>query len=272
MPRPVKYDEVPFEQVNYSGKIFIYNSPEWNILYPVVNIIRLLEPNTIISHKYGKGQMIIKTYSTQYFHRVLGVDLKTTKDYIKNIVTGMVKIIFIFTDSSDLVATNLLDLANKYRINTVCYSMIDSVYHFYDYSDPDKVAKSEFKSAEEVIGLMNNLSELNKLNKLSELFPDFEIIEHPKDKELSTLETCVNIIKNSTLIENNKKDSMKIKVYDSNLSRIKKMSYDRSQRNLKFDDDLDIITKTVKKLDLQTVDPIRKNLLSKFFNKNIIYI
>ena len=75
MPRISKFDDIPFEKVIYSGKIFIYNSPEWNILYPIVNIIRLLKPNTIIGYKYGKGQNIIKTYGTQYFHRLIGYDL-----------------------------------------------------------------------------------------------------------------------------------------------------------------------------------------------------
>ena len=267
MPRPIKYEDTPFEVHSCSGKIFIYNSPEWNILFPIVDIIRLLLPNMIISHKYGKGQMIIKTYGNQYFHRVIGCDLKNKNDYVKNIINGMIKFIFIFSDYSDTVSTNLIELSNKYKINMVCYSSIDSVYHLYDYSD--KVVKTEFKNAEDVIGVMNNLLEMKKLKKLNELFPEFEIIEQPKNTEITTLETCINIIKNSTDVENNKKDSIKIKVYDPNLSKLKKMEYDRSQKKIKYEDDLETLVKSVKQINLKTVDPVRKNILSQFFNKKI---
>ena len=265
MPRISKFEDIPFTQVTHSGKIFIYNSPEWGILYPIVNIIRLLRPDTIIGHKYGKGQMIIKTYSTQYFHRVIGCDLKTSKDYLQSIVKGMVKFIFVFTDSSDSVAINLIELASKYKINIICYSGLDSVYHFYDYSGSSLV-KTQFKTAEEVVQVMYQLIEMVKLTKLDELFPEFEIIDHPKSGEISTLETCINVINTSTNMENAKKDSIKIKVYDPNLSKMKKMVYDRSQRNLKFDDDLDIITKDLKQVEIKSItDPIKNNLLSKFF-------
>ena len=267
MPRISKFEDVPYEKITHSGKIFIYNSPEWNILYPIVNIIRLLKQNTIIGHKYGKGQIIVKTYSDQYFHRTIGYDLKYGKDYTKSIVNGMVSFIFVFTDSCDPVATNLIDLASKYKINIICYSNLDSVYHFYDYSDLNTVSKTQYKTADETVELMYQLMEMARLKKIDALFPEFEIIDHPKDKEISTLEECVNIINKSTESENTKKDSIKIKVYDSNLSNIKKMEYQRSQRNLKFDDDLDIITHSVKQISLKNVDPIKKNLLSKFFKK-----
>ena len=41
------------------------------------------------------------------------------------------------------------------------------------------------------------------------------------------------------------------------------MEYQRSQRNLKFDDDLEIINKQVKQLEIKPV----QNMLSKFFKK-----
>ena len=57
-----KYDDIPFEKVNYNGKVFMYSTPGWNVLFPIVNIIRLFMKDTIISHRYGKGQTIITNY------------------------------------------------------------------------------------------------------------------------------------------------------------------------------------------------------------------
>jgi len=43
-----KYEDTVYEKVVHSGKIFMYNSPSWNILFPVVDIIRILKKNTFL--------------------------------------------------------------------------------------------------------------------------------------------------------------------------------------------------------------------------------
>jgi hypothetical protein len=80
-----KYEDTVYEKVEYSGKIFMYCSRSWNVLFPVVDIIRLLKPNTIISCLCGKGQQIIRGYGTQYNHRVIQTELKEKKDYLHNL-------------------------------------------------------------------------------------------------------------------------------------------------------------------------------------------
>ena len=115
MPRITKFEDVFYEKPEFSGKMFMYSSLSWNVLFPIVDIIRLLKKNTIIGYKYGKGQELIKNYGPQYNHRMLGYDLKNKNDYLKNL--QMVKNIFIFSDESDIIATNLLSAAKSNKIN-----------------------------------------------------------------------------------------------------------------------------------------------------------
>ena len=57
MPRQTKYEEhLQLSKVKYSGKILMYNSPSWNVLFPIVEIIRKLPENSIINHIYTKNQ------------------------------------------------------------------------------------------------------------------------------------------------------------------------------------------------------------------------
>ena len=112
MPR-LKYEDV-YEKVEFSGKIFMYNSPTWNVLFPVVDIIRLLQKNTIIGFKYGKGQHMIRVYGTQYNHSIIGYDFKNKNDYVTNL--RAVKNIFIFSDESDPIATNFINISKKNKM------------------------------------------------------------------------------------------------------------------------------------------------------------
>ena len=128
MPRQMKYDDVPFEKTEFSGKIFMYSTPGWEILFPIVDIIRLLKKNTIISTRNGKGQNDIRTYGSQYYHRMLHNDILSKKDYLD--VFKSVKCVFLFNNTSDFVVTNVLQVCKTLSVPTVCYSIIDSVYHF----------------------------------------------------------------------------------------------------------------------------------------------
>ena len=78
-----KYEDAVYEKVEYTGKIFMYNDIKWDVLYPIVDIIRLLKPNTIIAHSYGKNQNIVPMYGRQYNHLVLGYELKKKQDYLE---------------------------------------------------------------------------------------------------------------------------------------------------------------------------------------------
>ena len=112
MPRQPKFEDSPFEKVVYNGKIFIYSNPDFKIHFPIVDIIRLLKKTTIIGHLYGKGQNIIKLYGSQYYHSVIGYELKTKRDYHD---LKMIKCIFIFSDLQDSTATNLLNYAKEMK-------------------------------------------------------------------------------------------------------------------------------------------------------------
>ena len=220
MPRLPKFEETPFEKTNYSGKVFMYNSPEWAVLFPIVEIIRSFRPYTIIGYTYGKGQMNIKTYSSQYYHRILGYDLKSKKNYLDALKT--VKCLFIFNDSQDNVAQNLLLAAKGFGIMTVCYSNIDNLYTSFNLKE-----NFSCSSPEEVTKNMYHELDLIKTKEIAELFPDFEIIEKEETVKESCLDECIKKLNNVTLAEKKRAEKDLIKFYDPNLSRIKQMEKDR---------------------------------------------
>jgi len=272
MPRQIKYDDVQFEKVEYCNKIFMYNEVSWNVLFPIVDIIRALEKHTIISFKYGKGTQTIRTYGVQYNHLVTGLDLKNKNDYV-NLNKAMVKFIFIFTDTSDITATNLIKTGKTYKIPTICYSNIDHVYHCYENDVNDTV--TIIPKSTDVVEYINNINAKKSVDKLAELFPEFEIIDHPVDTRCPVLEECVKLLKLTTEAEREKKESHNIKkicepglktFYDSNLNKIKKMENDR--KVIVYDDDLETINKSIKLLALSE-QPQKKSILGKFFTKKI---
>jgi hypothetical protein len=233
----IKYDDIPFEKVTFNGKVFMYTTPGWEVLYPVVDIIRLFKSNTVISYKFGKGQNIIRTYGTQYNHRVCGFEIKNKNDYTEALKS--VKCVFIFTDSADSYAETFINMAKSLKILLVCYSNLDKVYHFYNCFESSKITLNK---AEEVIDHIYSAFESVKVTKLAELFPDFEIIEAPVEEPKETvLEECLKKLKVTDSIEKKKKESLMVKkVNDANLTKIKNMEKDR--KKVVYDDE-DIIKK-----------------------------
>ena len=230
MPRGIKFDDTIYENIVYSGKIFIYNDSTWNTLYPIVEIIRLLKDHTIITHTYAKNQNLIKLYSSQYNHRVFGIELKTKKDYLENFKTT--QCIYIFADTADKIATNIINMAEKNNIPIVCFSNLDSLYHF----NGEKI-----KEAQNVIAKMYNHFDLMLVKKLDNLFPEFDILdEEPKIITMSTsvLEQCLEKMNITTKNEIEKKDLSKVKIFDPNLNRLKKLEYQRAQKKIVYDDDV----------------------------------
>lgn len=247
-----KYEDTVYEKVVHSGKIFMYNSPSWNILFPVVDIIRILKKNTIIGFKYNKNQQHIRTYGSQYNHSVLGYELKNKNDYLNNLKA--VKNIFIFSDESDVVATNLINAAKINKINIICYSNVDNLYHFYEYGSGDPIS---LKTPQEVIDRMYIHYDLESARKIADLFPDFEIVEHEFEKKKSTLDECIELMKEAEIAT--KKDKKSVKLFDPNMNKIKQMEYERSTRNTVYPDSVEILAKNeINK---------HRSLLSKFFTK-----
>jgi hypothetical protein len=225
----IKYDDTQLEKTTFNGKVLMYCTPGWETLYPIVDIIRLLKSNTIISFKFGKGQGIIKTYGMQYGHRVTGYQIGNKQEYIDAL--RMVKCVFVFTDSADSYAETFINMAKTLKILLVCYSNLDKVYHFYNND-----SKINIKTAQETIDHIYTYFDLVEATKMAELFPDFEIIEAPvEEPKESVLDECLKKLKKVNLNEKIKKDSITTKVYDPNLVKIrameesrKKVSYDES--------------------------------------------
>ena len=254
MPRVVKYDDGTFQKPNYWGRILIYNNPSWNILYPIVDIIRILPKETIIAHKYGKNTNIIRTYGSQYNHSVMGIDLNKQKEYIENLRS--VKFIFIFSDTQDIFADNLINYCEKTKTNLICYSTLDKIYHFYDYTDSKVIIK--IKEPIDVILKLEEIKEKTTLNKLNDLFPEFEIINCEEVKKISSLEKCLEILKDTHEKEEKKKIySIKIP-FDANFNKLKKI--DENKKKIAYDDELPVYRPSVP----------TKTLLSHFFGKSSV--
>lgn len=199
-----------YEKVEYWSKIFMYLGPSWNNLGPVVEIIRHLNKDSIISYKYGKGQHTIRTYGTQYFHRVIGCEFKKKDDYSTNIVNGRVKFIFIFSDTSDFFTDNLINIAKEYKIILVGYSNLDSKYHLYNTGNGTLVMDKPV----EVIKYMNDLQDYILYKEFVNVFPDFDILTENVNNEFPVLEKCLKILKESNNNEFIKKDKKKIQMID----------------------------------------------------------
>jgi hypothetical protein len=245
MPRIVKYDDCEYETPKYFTKIFMYNAPNFKNIGPIVEIIRNLE-RSIISFKYGKFQETIKTYGTQYYHLVTGLELKNQKDYLI-LINAMIRFIFIFNNSDDNTATNLMNLAEKHKKCVICYSEIDSKYHFYD----STFEKTEYSTAIEVINRMKEINDFLLFEKVVELFPDLDIIPEPENKTSGSLERCIEILRVQKMEEEIKKEKNKIKVVppSRHAAFISKKMF--REKPPKFEEPV----------------PVKKNLLSEFFKK-----
>ena len=208
MPRPSKIEDT-YDHSEYWTKMFMYSELTFKNIFPIVEIIRNLENHCTITHKYCKNQSTIKVYGSQYNHRIIGCDFKNNQDYIDNIVRGFVKFIFIFSDTSDIFSKNLLNIAEKYKICAICYSNIDSVYHFYNYSVGFQSLKGssgfhnpetnhvKISCASDVVIMMRELSDYTSFKKMVDLFPEFDIIPESLISEKPVLEKCLLLLNNN---------------------------------------------------------------------------
>jgi hypothetical protein len=246
MPRPSKYDEpTEVERIKYFTKIFMYNSESFKNIGPVVEIIKNID-TSIIAYKYGKHQETIKLYGCQYFHRVIGYELLKPNDYLDTILNGMVKFIFIFSNSSDNISSNLLNLAEKYKKFIICYSDLDSKYHFYDYSG--YFEKSTYSNAIDVINKIKEVNDFIEFKKIVDIFPEFDIIPEPSKDTEGCLDRCVEILRANYLEEKNNRNERSVKI----IPYIKDPVFKR---------------KTIPKPIKSEPEPIIKNRLTDFFKK-----
>ena len=250
MPRPQKFEDF-YERTVYSGKIFMYCTPGWDTLFPIVDIIRSLHKNTIISSRNGKGQEIIRTYGSQYNHCVLRDDLFKQKDYLS--ILKRVKCVFLFTNENDYVVTNVLKTCTSLSLPSISYSMVDEKYHFKYLNET-----SIHETAELTLEKMYSTFDLIDTKKIAELFPDFEIIDPPVNNEKSTLDKCVEKLGILKIEERKKKDLNKVQLFDPHLARIKKMERDRVK--VEYPDDPE-------KLNVNVFSEIFKNRM-KLAKKN----
>jgi len=248
----MKYDDPVYKKPNHWGKILMYNNHTFNVLFPIVDIIRILPKETIISHKYAKNQNIIKLYGGQYNFLLLGIDLIKKQDYLENLKT--VKFIFIFSDVQDTIADNLINYCKKTKTNLICYSNLDNIYHFYD----DEIVL-KIKEPENVIIKMEEIKERNTLNKLNELFPEFEILEPDNKIKNCVLEECLNTLRNSN------QDVKDKKVYSTKLTFDNEIEIKKTNENKK-----NFKNNKIEKINepLLSPPPPSKSSFSNFFKKN----
>jgi hypothetical protein len=232
-PRLAKFDETIFVKPNHWGKIFMYNNQAWNILFPVVDIIRILPKETIITFKHAKNQGNIRLYGSQYNHSVIGVDIKKKQDYISEL--KKVQFIFIYSDQEDIFATNLIEYCKKTKTHYICYSNLDSVYHIFENGNGTSL---QIKDPSEVIKKMEELKEKVLLDKLDYLFPEFEILEDPVSNERSSLDTCIGILKNSQEKEASKKVYSTKLPFDPNFNKVKRLEH--TKKKVVYDDEIPV--------------------------------
>jgi hypothetical protein len=185
----------------------MYISPQWDTLFPYVEIVRQLDRSTIL-YKNGKNQTRIRDHAGYYNHTTFGEDFKTKEDYLRWIVRGRVKFVFVFTDSQDPFSVNIIEFAKKQNIPLICYSNIDSKYHFYDHSN----CVEKITDPLDVINKMKELNDILTFEKMVDMFPEFELIPD-EPVENKNLQRCIEKIKKCALAEENYKKSHRTKIY-----------------------------------------------------------
>jgi hypothetical protein len=241
MPRTAKYKyDDNYQVVKTSGKIFIYLSPQWNTLYPIVEFIKVLEPKTIIGYKYGKNQQIIKNYSSHYNQMVIGYSLDNKEDYLNKIVKGKVSYIIIFNNSlDDPVTKNLVGMSYSFKINLVTYSLNESTYQLKYYPSEGVPEKMSFGNPSGLAKKMKELKESEMLLPWKNTFPEYHleqiqiVSEEDPLKKITdgALNDCIEKIKSVTEYEQSKKESSKIKFYDPAMNILRKHQYTIKKEN-----------------------------------------
>lgn len=230
MPKIIKYDD-NYEKTNFSYKTFMYISPEWkDNLYTIVEIIRNLK-KSIIGYRYGKGQNTIKTYGSQYGHRIIGYTINNKDEYFKYILNGLIKFVFVFTDTSDTFITNLLTLCKTYNIPIICYSSIDAKYQLYE---SGKIIT--FTSVQDVIEKINELDQILEVKRITKMFENIDFIDESPNNSFPVLEKCMEKLKITTDSEQSKKDDSKIKFYDPSFRILKRHEYLYKKEHIKVED------------------------------------
>jgi uncharacterized protein YfbU (UPF0304 family) len=135
---------------------------------------------------------------------------------LRNIVNGCVKFIFIFSDTSDFFADNLINIAKEYKIILIGYSNLDSKYHLYNTTE----GTLTLDKPEQVIRYMSDLHDYILYKEFVNVFPDFDILTENVNNEFPVLEKCLKILKESNNNEFIKKDKKKIQMIDVDESSI----------------------------------------------------
>jgi hypothetical protein len=105
---------------------------------------------------------------------------------------------------------------------------------------------------------MYYLNDLNDVKQIADLFPEFEIIEPAPVEKNTTLEECMDLFKKAGIEEKREKEKKFVKAYDPNMSKIKHMEHERSQRNTVYPDSVENLVKIENNK--------HRSLLSRFFS------
>ncbi len=248
MPRgsSSKIDELLFQKPNYWGQVFMYNSACWKVLYPIVDLIRIFPKPLILKHGYKKNQQDIKLYGQQYGHLVTGIDFAKKEDYVKNL--KLVKIVFVFSDVQDNFADNLINYCKLSKTPLVCYSSLDSLYHFYIDS-----TKECLNTPEQVIEKMEEIKQMKEMDKLNQLFPEFDLLNENEKKE-PVLDNCIKILNDKKTEIDSKKVFVAKVPFDANFNKLKKIEHNKKKEKETYDDE-------------PPKQVTSKKLLSEFFKK-----
>jgi hypothetical protein len=157
-----------------------------------------------------------------------------------------------------------MNFCKKNNIVTINYSNIDSVYHFYSHVEEKPI---KLKTAIDVVNAMRDMTDYISFKQVVSAFPDFDLIPEVENNNQPVLEKCLQLLKDSTESEINKKDVKKIQViddkqyFDANLYKLRKFNKEAIKRKESF------------KIDLYDDNKEKNNTvkctISKFFkNKN----
>ena len=63
MPRITKFEDTIYEKTEFSGKILMYSSVSWNVLFPIVDIFRLLKNKELGAELFEKRKELVSLFN-----------------------------------------------------------------------------------------------------------------------------------------------------------------------------------------------------------------
>ena len=250
-------------------KIFLTTSYDWKTDWPVVDILKNLNPETLILHCGGKRAKILRLYGPQYGIRMGDCSQNDhNKKALDEVFYNDPEYVFLFAcDSKDKLITDIRELCIQQQTYYIFFDLSDIIHTYTLFQGESELLVTT--KAEELIEYITNI---DIQNRFSFLLDDMDIkLEDPHDiqaqPKFGTPEYYEKLDQSKELLIKKKKeieknrDSNQIKFYDPALSALQRGRYIKGRwKKEVFDDDIGNIKKSVPQMKPKKDSPLDRFL------------